>query len=267
MVDLRELSYIPIMLREGKVDFLDGLRAVEPAVRLLGEARYAFLDDAATGLDELYYMYRDVAWCEHRNVLRQHGLRFDVTVLPSGMVGEEYNKTVGHYHPVKQGTTYTYPEVYEVLHGEATYLLQRPGVTGEVVDVVVFVAKAGDKVVIPPGYGHITINAGTETLVMANWVASEFQSVYGEIKELRGGAHYLVRRRGGAEWIPNPRYRSSVPVRFEETRDYPEFGFLRGVPMYKLIVEAPEKLRFLTHPEEYDWGAELARVQAAAAKK
>lgn len=267
MVNLEKLAYLPIRKVEHRVEFCDGLRQVEPACRRLEDARYAFCEEAASGPDELYYMYRDVAWCEHRHIMGQLGLRFDITLIPAGYVGQEYNKTVGHYHPVKLGTTYTYPEVYEVLHGEATYLLQRPSaVKGAVEDAAVFVAKAGDKVVIPPGYGHITINAGAETLVMANWVASEFSSVYGEIKELRGGAHYLIRRGSEAEWIHNPRYKNSAPVRFEATREYPELGLFRGEPMYKLIVEAPEKLRFLTHPEEVDWGLELGRVEAAATR-
>ncbi|MDP3488462.1 MAG: glucose-6-phosphate isomerase family protein, partial [Bacillota bacterium] len=201
-------------------------------------------------------MYRDVARCEDRPIMASHGLRFDITLIPPGMIGQEYNKTVGHYHPVKPGTVYTYPEVYEVLHGEAAYLLQRPSVfKGEVDDVVVVAASAGDKVVIPPGYGHITINAGVEPLLMANWVASEFDSVYGEIKELRGGAYYLMAMGGTPGWIHNQRYMSRLPIRFDETRNYPEFGLMHGEPMYKLIIEAPEKLRFLTHPEEYQWVA------------
>lgn len=253
VAELKEMAYLPLRLSGHRVEFGGGLQPVEPVPRRWLEASYAFLDAHEGGMDELYYMYRDVAWYEHRRATLQHGLRFDVTLIPAGFVGREYNKTVGHYHPVKAGTNVTYPEVYEVLHGEATYLLQRPGkAKGEVDDVVVTVARAGEKVVIPPGYGHITINAGTEVLVMANWVASEFSSVYGDIKELRGGAYYLVHDTGAASWLPNPRYTKSPPVRQVAAKDYPEYGLFKHVPMYKLIIDAPEKLRFLTHPEELE---------------
>ncbi|KAF0196346.1 MAG: glucose-6-phosphate isomerase [Bacillota bacterium] len=254
MLELERLAFLDVNLASGRVQFGSGLPQVNPACRYLREARYAFSDEGVEGLEELYYMYRDVARCEDRPIIAQHGLRFDITLIPAGLIGQEYNKTVGHYHPVKLGTVYTYPEVYEVLHGEATYLLQRPSVSrGEVDDVAVVVARAGDKVVIPPGYGHITINAGVEPLLMANWVASEFDSIYGEIKELKGGAHYLVGSGREPEWINNHRYIKAPDIRRVETRDYPELGLFSGQPMYKLIIEAPEKLRFLTHPEEYQW--------------
>ncbi len=256
MVDLSTVAGLPLGFDGFKVVFGGGLAPMEMSCRRLPEARYAFADEDAPGMDELYYMYRDVAQAGDRGTLAQHGLRFDLTLIPPGLVGREYNKTVGHYHPVKEGTTYTYPEVYEVLHGEATYLLQRSGeVRGAVEDVVVCLVKPGEKLVIPPGYGHVTINAGTLPLVMANWVAGEFSSVYGEIRELRGGAYYLQSRGGRPQWTLNPRYKLAPPLRYAAVSDYPAFGLFCGAPMYALIQKAPDKLRFLTHPEEFVWSA------------
>jgi len=241
-----------LQLRGNQVLVGDDVQPVIPAVRRLADARYAFCDEAAAGMDELYYMYRDVARCVDKPVLLQHGLRFDVTLIPPGLIGQEFNKTVGHYHPLKPGTSVTYPEVYEVLHGEATYLLQRP-CAGGVDDVVAIKATAGDKVVIPPGYGHITINAGTETLLMSNWVASDFESVYADYKALRGGAYYLVSESGLAQWRPNPRYAKNAPLRFAGTKDYPEFGLTSLEPMYNLILKEPALLKFVTQPELTAW--------------
>ncbi|MBT9156626.1 MAG: Glucose-6-phosphate isomerase [Firmicutes bacterium] len=263
-VDLRAVSGLPLSLGECGLVFGEGLSEVEPACRRLSDARYAFAADDAGGIEELYFMYRDVGMCEHRSVMRDLGLRYDVTVIMPGVVGGEFNKTVGHYHPVKAGTGMTYPEVYEVLHGEATYLMQRQAAfrkrpatsdggraTSDIDDAYVVVARPGDKVVIPPGYGHVTINAGGEVLVMANWVASEFESVYGEYRALRGGAYYLFKRGDGREWAVNPNYAQVAPLRFVQATDYPEFGLVKGVPMYMLIATAPEKLRWLTHPKEH----------------
>lgn len=256
MLDLSTVAGLPLGLDGRNVVFSGGLAAVETSCRRLVEARYAFADEAALGMDELYCMYRDVARDSDRETLAQHGLRFDLTLIPPGLVGHEYNKTVGHYHPVKSGTTCTYPEVYEVLHGEATYLLQRGGkMRGAVEDVFVCLVKPGEKLVIPPGYGHITINGGALPLVMANWVAREFSSVYGEIRELQGGAYYLQNREGGPQWTLNPRYITAPPLRYVAASDYLEFGLVSGAPMYALIRSAPEKLRFLTHPEEFVWRA------------
>jgi len=254
MINLQTIAFLDIKFNDGQLSFGAGVEPVEPACRTLDEAGYAFIDATAGGRRDLYYMYRDVARNIDRSTLAKHGLRFDITVVMPGLIGQEYNKTVGHYHPVKSGTTYTYPEVYEVLFGEATYLLQRPGdKVGEVADAYVVTARAGDKVVIPPGYGHITINAKNTPLVMTNWVAAEFASVYGEIKELCGGAYYLLDKNQVSEWMPNPRYTGLPALRFVEPEDHAEFGLTAGEPMYKVIFEAPEKLRFLTHPEEFVW--------------
>src|SRR4030066_309045 len=53
-------------------------------------------------------------------------------------------------------------------------------------------AKQGDKVIIPPGYGHLTINASNKVLKMANWVARDFESIYSPIKEKGGGAYFIL---------------------------------------------------------------------------
>ena len=95
--------------------------------------------------------------------LREQNIRYDITIIPPGMLGREYIKTAGHYHPLVPGGSVTYPELYEVLEGEALYLLQRQ----DLGDVVAINASAGDKVLVPPNYGHITINGSNKKLKMA----------------------------------------------------------------------------------------------------
>ena len=50
-----------------------------------------------------------------------------------------------------------------MLAGEAFYLLQR----NDLRDVVAVMAKAGEFVLIPPGYGNVTVNHGKEKPVYA----------------------------------------------------------------------------------------------------
>ncbi|MDD1749897.1 MAG: glucose-6-phosphate isomerase, partial [Methanothrix sp.] len=96
---------------------------------------------------ELYYMYRDLflSRADKEKLLLQ-GLRYDITIIPPNMLGREYIKTAGHYHPLVPGGRVTYPELYEVLEGEALYLLQSLDLS----DVVAVYASAGDKVLVPP---------------------------------------------------------------------------------------------------------------------
>ena len=136
----------------------------EPSVRTLDDMRCVLANPDRSGDTPLYSMYRDLALTAGDHAyLREQNIRFDITVIPPGTVGGEYVKTKGHYHPLSPSSI-GYPELYLVLAGEALYLLQR----SDLDDVVAVAARAGEFVFIPPGYGHVTINAGKEELVMAN---------------------------------------------------------------------------------------------------
>ncbi|MBN1166968.1 MAG: glucose-6-phosphate isomerase [Methanospirillaceae archaeon] len=135
----------------------------------------------------LYEMYRDLAPDEKSHEwLLKNTIRYDITRIPATTLCGEYVKTKGHYHPSAPGGS-SYPEIYEVLHGIAWYLIQKQDLSS----VLLIKAKTGDSVIIPPGYGHVTINPGKEDLVMANLVSDEFQSRYGTYETLKGAAYYV----------------------------------------------------------------------------
>jgi glucose-6-phosphate isomerase, archaeal len=252
MIDLQATSGLPLTAdNEGRLSFGEGLTTVEPAIRFKKDMLDVLLDAQANGPDELYYMYRDVCRSEDRELLAKHGLRYDVTVIVAGTIGREYNKTVGHYHPLKPGTDATYPEVYEVLYGKAHYLLQtEPDEDG--VEAILVEASAGDKVLIPPGYGHVTINPGPGLLIMSNWVAAEFSSVYGAIKELGGAAFFELTASGEDEqFIVNPNYLPTPRFSVRPVQNNPEFGLIVGQPMYHEFLKTPGKFAFLTEPEKF----------------
>ena len=127
-----------------------------PRIRTIGEIRGVLRDPACECREPLYFMYRDLSKSpEDREWLRAEDLRYDITVIPARILCGEYVKTKGHHHPPGPGGV-PYPEIYEVLRGEAHYLLQ----TRAADDVRLVRAAAGDRVLVPPGYGHVTINPG-----------------------------------------------------------------------------------------------------------
>lgn len=198
---------------------------------------------------DMYYMFRDLARSDSDlEIIKSHHLRYDVTRIPPGMLGSEYIKTVGHYHPKVPGTDVYYPEIYQVLEGSATYLLQKaePGEEDVVLDVAVIKAEKGDLVLVPPGYGHVTINASEKTLEMANWVCRDFSSVYEPIKRLSGAAYFLLKD----GFANNPLYADIPPIRYTAPLSFDEFGLDSGEYMYELIHDA-KRLRFLTAPQDF----------------
>jgi len=191
------------------MELVYGGKRREPDIRWLSDIMDVVLDrewaDKAEDF-ELYYMYRDLFLSRADEIrLQDQGIRYDITIIPPNMLGREYTKTLGHYHPTVPGTAVTYPEIYEVLEGDALYLLQ----SLDLGDVVAVKASAGDKVLVPPNYGHITINPSHKTLKIANFVARDFSSLYDPIRERAGGAYFFTR--GG--WLKNQRCPEAAPLR------------------------------------------------------
>jgi glucose-6-phosphate isomerase len=189
-------------------------------------------------------MYRDLAKSDADwHWLHSHNLRYDLTVIPPRDLCGEWVKTKGHYHPDTPAGV-GYPEIYEVLEGSAHYLLQSRGLD----DIVMIEAREGDLVIIPPGYGHITINPARDTtLVMANIVSTAFESEYAEYETLHGAAYYEF---SSGERKKNPHYPALPPLRhIHPGTGRGDHRIVKG-PIYDLIGNAGA-VEFLNHPEKY----------------
>lgn len=234
------------------------LENIQPKARFLAEMDSVLYDrdwfKDATDL-KLYYMYRDLAENEEdKQKAISENLRYDITILPPIMLGVEYNKTAGHDHPIVPETKLTYPEIYEVLSGKAIFLLQDTQ-GGEIDDVYAISAEENDKVVIPPNYEHLMINASDKELKTANWICRGFASnIYETFKEKRGFCYYAIKNEmGKTDWIKNENYSGIPPLKFlEPNLGLEKFGITKEEKLYDLI-KTPEKLNFLKTPQDYEW--------------
>ncbi len=228
-----------------------GNKRVKPSIRMLYDLKDVIYDRkwlSSADNVELYYMYRELSLSKNDALtMKEHNLRYDITVIPPRMLGCEFVKTAGHYHPKVPGTDMTFSEIYEVLSGEAHYLLQKPE-DNQIKDVILIKAGVGDKVIIPPGYGHLTINASNKVLKMANWVARDFESIYAPIKEKGGGAYFILDK----GFVKNPRYDSVPEIRFLKPAVFKELGLQKSQEMYGLVRDI-KNLEFLIKPQEYGW--------------
>ncbi|MBU4190179.1 MAG: glucose-6-phosphate isomerase [Candidatus Thermoplasmatota archaeon] len=228
-----------------------GGKRIRPDIRRLYDMKEViydkeFLENAEN--IELYYMYRGVFLDEtDKKTMEENNLRYDITIIPPMKIGKEFVKTAGHYHPFIPGTNVTYPEVYEVLEGEAHYLLQKKE-NDKITDVVLVSAGKNEKVIIPPGYGHVTINPSKNVLKMANWVASNFSSVYEPIKKMHGAGYFETT----TGFIKNENYEYLPELRFLKQKEYKNVGLTKDKDMYYIIRDNPELLGFLTKPQEYE---------------
>lgn len=161
----------------------------------------------------LYYMYRGKPDANR--------IRYDITVIPSLMIGDEFNKTWGHYHVDKCR------ELYTVLEGEAIWFMQRraSGNDAKISDVYFVGAKPGQGIIIPGGYAHFTINPANTSLVIANWVSTEYVFDYKTVDKMKGACYYYLK----SGWTKNSRYEEIAELRKEQplAKIPQNFDFLR----------------------------------------
>ncbi|MDD4409408.1 MAG: glucose-6-phosphate isomerase family protein [Candidatus Pacebacteria bacterium] len=185
------------------------LSQLTPDIRKLSDMSNVVFDKewlkAAEDLD-LYFMYRGIK--------NDNGLRYDITVIPSLMLGKEFIKTKGHFH------SSGHPEFYTILEGEAIFLMQRSNK-----DCYIVKARKGESVIIPGEYEHITINPSKETLKMANWISLDYTSDYSTINDKQGACWFYTTE----GWVKNPNYDEIPDLRTEESlKETPnDFEFLK----------------------------------------
>lgn len=168
----------------------------KPAIRYAREMKEVLLNKEIDDNEELYYM--------HRGVSQKGDLRYDITEIPSKLIGEEFIKTKGHYHN-------DFREIYIVLEGEAIFLMQKGKETIE--DVYFVHAKKGEIVLIPFDYGHITINPSVDkNLKLGNYVSCKSGHDYDSIQVKKGGAYFYTTN----GWIKNSNYKGVPELREEK---------------------------------------------------
>ena len=180
----------------------------KPDVRFLYDAKKVLYDQKWVKKMpdiELYYMYRGLK--------RKGDLRCDITAIPPMVLGKEFVKTIGHEHKNN------FAELYIVLEGKAIYLAQKRDAKGGLIDVFAVEASKGEAVIVPNGYGHVTVNPGQKKLIMANWISEKCINEYDIFSKKRGACYYCIKGSGKKKykWIKNKSYKTIPNLRFEKS--------------------------------------------------
>lgn len=248
------------------------LFGISPDIRYLNELREVLCDrkwlekfsEKSLAEFAVYYMYRDIAKSKSdRLKINQSGLRYDITIIPPKMFGIEYPKTLGHMHDLMPNTTLSYPEIYQVLDGEACFLQPKFDKTkNNVTEIWAFLAKKGDIVITPPNCGHITINIGKMPLKMADWISQKAKSDYSIFKNKKGGPYFVIKpfvalakegkhkKNRKIKWIKNKNYSSVAEIKFGRPINPLILGLKKNEDIYNLI-NNPAKMDFLKNPQNH----------------
>lgn len=208
--------------------------------------------------DAPYYdFYKAIVENEQRGCFAQANLRFDSTVIMAGDAGGEYKKTAGHFHCTVPGQSVSYPELYQVIKGKALFVMQKVDdcrKDGQMVveDAILAEVHAGEAVVIPPDYGHCTINISDETMVFINLVSLGSNNYYESVKASRGMCCYAMKDHEGYRIEKNPRYIFACEPRIVRASDSGQLGIRKGIPAYTAFLKDSGKFRYLDDPAGFN---------------
>ncbi len=187
--------------------------------------------------NKLYFGYRGI-YLNNKGFLDEiskNNITPDITILPAGRIDNEYIRTEGHEH-----LSLT-PEVYEVIFGNAIFILFKPELNYKenINDAFAIFAEEGDHILFPPSYHHITVNMGDKPLFVTDFNSSNANSDFKFIKKHNGAPYWVIKGNNGPEFLKNPRYKGEIPqIRIvKPAEEIEEFGLRKGVPMFSLVKE------------------------------
>lgn len=256
-------SGLPMQMDEesGRIILGEGLAMEGYAGKAAGKMAGLLADETdleMVGEEPFYDVYRGIAYPEDRELLKKHDYRYDITVIMPGQINGECKKTSGHYHGWTPARTNTYAEVYEVIKGTALYILQKStnfdtnDPSGLVVDDVILVTvPEGRTLLVPPNYGHCSVNIGEGPLVFSNLAYVSCPLHYDPVKYYHGMGWYAYRTPEGISLKENSRYPHLPLPRYAAVKENPELGVTWGCPLYESFRKRPEAFAFLGDPDAY----------------
>lgn len=255
MIDLQKTSGLPLSLDDdGMLIIPHNFKVADAAERTAEEMQEFLPEDFLPGaLQTAYRVYRDL---QPMAGMKDAGLRYDITVISQGTYSyqdgkREFLRTAGHYHDMKPNGI-GYPEIYEVLAGRGRWIIQKMGAAREeITEAYLIEAGPGEKILIPPGFGHVTINAESELLVLANIIAKDFAYDYDSYKALRGPGYLLLESadRTMIEIEANPRYSKLAELKKLTVRKDWFKGYFET--LWDVYEKHEADIQFLKTPETY----------------
>jgi glucose-6-phosphate isomerase, archaeal len=236
---------------DGTLAFAPEVYVDEIATRPLSRLLPVALDPESCVPPEraLYWMYNGIGPKAEQQRVRASGLRYELTLMLPDPIGRECAKTLGHYHAVYPKDQLGYPEIIEVQHGAGYFVFfDLDWRARRSTFAMATLARAGDKLVIPPNLFHGAVVVGDEPLLFADLLPEDINPVYGHIAHVGGMSHlYLT----DGSWLPNPRYAEVGALQLCAAAEYPELGLTRDRPLYDLFLKEPQALQWLRQPERF----------------
>ena len=219
--------------------------------RKLEDVRQTLKDYNSKGPEILYSIAMDTGKEAHIKDLQKRNLLYGMCIYASGQIGEEPIRSQGHIHAISPSCNYSTPEMYEILQGEA-YIFMQKGANSETKEAYAILCKARDKILVPPGYAHYTVNANPhEPMVFGAWCVRDYGFDYRDVRKMGGLSYFpIINEKEEITFEPNETYGKTKLI-IKEPREYIEFNVKKDIPIYEQYEIEPARFDFVTEPQRY----------------
>lgn len=197
----------------------------------------------------LYYIYRNVSLLKDSRIFKLEGIRYDLTLIFPNNIGREVIHTIGHFHK-KSRDGITYPEIYQVIRGQAIFILQ----SKDARKFYYVLTKTNDKIIIPPGFGHITVNKSNSPLIIANLFTNKKNvSDYSVFKKHHGPKYYPIQTNKNIKFEKNRNYNTKIGCKAIKIIPKIPNKFIerKSNTIYEDFIKNPHSFEFLTKPRKF----------------
>ncbi|MBD3362920.1 hypothetical protein GF362_04330 [Candidatus Dojkabacteria bacterium] len=195
-------------------------------------------------------VYEEYSISVDEKVEEDKDLKYDILVLPSGLLGIEFIKSHVFYTPnVKEDEQLKFATIVEGINGITTIIMQKNafGIGScrkpRVKEGVMMEIKPREKVAIPSGYYYTFINTRDKCAVVSRVYKSYDLLDYKELKT-KGLAYFCIRKNAKQELVYNPMFDHipSIKKTTPEENHLPTLGFNLEESLYNLVKSNTEIL-------------------------
>ena len=261
IIDIEPLCGLPVTLdtEACKLVFREGMNQPDFYHRTGADLESVYIADL-TDEDRAKQLYSvsSSLWLNGEEAIwREAKVTYGLVLFAPGDIGGEYIKSSGQFHPILPGMKDGTPEIYSVLHGEGHFMLQKAlPPFDETEDPVVIKVKAGEAFVVPPSYGHLQINPGSEPLLFSYIVMDGLKGEYGPYKEKKGAMYYEVKN-AEKPVVYNNNYTENLPLKELNAGDICQIPGLNKAVSYQAARDMLKDIKFVTDPELFPASAGL----------
>lgn len=174
-------------------------------------------------------------------------LKYDLLVIPSGLLGIEYIKSHIFYSPMsRMSDRIRFSTIVEGIQGTTTVLMQKNHASSEhptVKEGIMVKLNPKDKIGIPEGYFYTFINTGERGSLISR-VYKSYSMIDYEDFDTKGLAYFCIRKNAKLELVYNPQFKiiPNIKKSSPEQNHLPDLGLNLDESLYNLTKVNTEML-------------------------